>query len=88
MFRKYESKGDSLNPNITHVMGDIFNKLNDIQQDMHTEVIELAQNIEHNVLRPLNDYQVCYLNKLKIACLIPFYLGAVGAGWNPICKIF
>ena len=44
-------------------MGDIFSKLNDIQHDMHKEVVELMQNIEHKVLKPLNDYQVRqYLN--------------------------
>ena len=61
MFRKYESKGETLNPNIPHVMGDIFNKLNDFQTEMHNDVFELTQNIDQNVLRPLNEYHVSKL---------------------------
>jgi DNA-binding ferritin-like protein len=38
-------------------MGDIFSKLNDLQQDMHNEVAELTQNIELNVMQPLKTYQ-------------------------------
>ena len=39
-------------------MGDIFSKLNDIQHDMHNEVVELTQTIEIKILKPLIDYQV------------------------------
>lgn len=58
IFKKYESRGEGLNANISHVMGDIFSKLNDIQHDMHNEVVELTQTIELKILKPLNDYQV------------------------------
>lgn len=58
LFKKYENKGETLNPSINHVMGIVFGKLSDLQQGMHTEIIELTQNIEQSVLKPLNDYQV------------------------------
>jgi hypothetical protein len=57
-FKKYESKGDFLNANSTHLLGIVFARLNEIQQEMQNEVNDLVQNIEFNVLKPLNDYQV------------------------------
>lgn len=58
LFKKYEGKGDSINPNISHVMGIMFGKLLELQQGMHDEVNDLTRNIETHVLKPLNDYQV------------------------------
>ena len=63
IFKKYESRGDCINANISHVMGEIFSKLNDIQTDMHNEVVELTQNIELKILKPLNDYQVRHFHR-------------------------
>jgi exonuclease VII small subunit len=57
MFKKYESKGELLNPQISHVMGAVFGKLHDIQHGLAADVQELAGNIELNVLKPLLDYQ-------------------------------
>jgi hypothetical protein len=42
-------------------MGVVLGKLNEIQQEMHIEVCELARNIEKSVLRPLADYQVNWI---------------------------
>jgi hypothetical protein len=58
LFKKYETKGEMLNPNISHVMGLVFGRLNEIQQGVHDEMLDLTQNIESKVLRPLNEYQV------------------------------
>lgn len=57
LFKKYESKGEYLNPNISHLLGIVFGKLQEIQLDMQTEVNELSDSIQTNVLKPLNDYQ-------------------------------
>lgn len=62
LFKKHETRGDLLNPTISHVMGIVFGKLNEMQQNIHDEVLELTQNIESKVLRPLNDYQVSFLS--------------------------
>ena len=59
LFKKYESKGDLLNPSISHIMGVVFGKLMEIQQGLSNDVQELGHNIEVNVLKPLMDYQVC-----------------------------
>lgn len=61
LFKKYETKGDLLNPSISHVMGIVFGKLSEMQQETHDEVYELTKSIETRVLKPLNDYQVLKL---------------------------
>jgi hypothetical protein len=58
LFKKYESKGEFLNPNISHILGIVFGKLHEIQVEMHNEVNELTDHIQLNVLKPLNEYQV------------------------------
>ncbi|CAF0707004.1 unnamed protein product [Brachionus calyciflorus] len=57
IFRKYETKGEILNANIAHVLGTIFGKLNELQLGIHSEVVDLMQSIEANVIKPLIDYQ-------------------------------
>lgn len=46
-----------LNPTISHIMGIVFGKLNDLQCMLASDVQELAQNIELGVLKPLLEYQ-------------------------------
>jgi hypothetical protein len=57
MFKKYESKGEQLNPSITHLMGLVYGKLHEMQHGLAADLQELAVNIELNVLKPLVDYQ-------------------------------
>jgi hypothetical protein len=66
-FKKYENKGELLNPTISHVMGIVFGKLSEVQQGVHDEVVELTQNIEIKVLKPLNEYQVIIFNCCRFA---------------------
>ncbi len=61
LFKKYEAKGELLNPNVNHLLGAVFGKLHEIQSEMHLDVNELNENIQTNVLKPLNDYQVFIL---------------------------
>lgn len=72
LFKKHETRGDLLNPTISHVMGIVFGKIGEMQQNAHDEVMELTKNIETKVLKPLNDYQVrfssFYFFKFKILC--------------------
>lgn len=58
LFKKFESKGDSLNPEIKHVLGFILGKLCEIHNDMHSEVVDLVNNIDKNIVKPLKEYQV------------------------------
>ena len=57
LFNKYESRGDMINPSVSHVLGAVFSKLNELQAEMHAEVAGLTRDIEANVLKPLSDYQ-------------------------------
>ncbi|RNA39658.1 rho GTPase-activating 44-like isoform X3 [Brachionus plicatilis] len=57
LFRKFESRGDLLTPNFSHVLGSILGKINEMHFSMHHEVVELVSNIEKNVIKPLKDYQ-------------------------------
>ena len=62
LFKKHESKGDLLNPSISHVMGIVFGKLMEIQQGLFDDVKELGNDIELNIIKPLNEFQVIFID--------------------------
>lgn len=56
LFQKYESRGDAQAIE-AHVLGDVYGKLYEFQQDMQNEVNGLTDYIQDHVLQPLNSYQ-------------------------------
>lgn len=66
LFKKYETKGELLNPTVSHVMGIVFGKLRDMQLEVHDEVQDLTKSVESKVLKPLNDYQVRLISPIAV----------------------